>query len=195
MTRPARLARALRLLLPAVLCATVLSPLLGAAPAQAAVPAKTTWLADVSKAMDGSQRYVDRRAAQGGKRLAVNLDIDNTSLASHYDYGTPVRTVLNFARNAHQDHVAILFNTGRVVGDGRIARARRQLVAAGYHVTEMCGRSSSSEGLAHSKQRCRRHFADEGYTILANVGNRATDFSGHGYERAFRLPNYSNQLA
>ena len=187
--------RLLRLLLPALLCATVLTPLVGASPAQAAVPSKSRWLADVAKAMDGSQRYVDKRAAQGGTRLAVNFDIDNTALASHYDYGKAVRTVLRFARNAEQDHVAILFNTGRVVGDGRIRAARRQLVAAGYHVTEMCGRSSSTEGLAHSKQRCRTHFVDEGYTIIANVGNRATDFTGHHYQRAFRLPNYDNQLA
>jgi hypothetical protein len=188
--------RLLRLLLPAVLCATVLSPLVGAAPATAAVPGKSRWLADVTAAMHGSQRYVDRRAASGGgERLAVNLDIDNTSLASHYAYGKAIGVVLRFARNAEQNHVAILFNTGRVVGDGRIARARRQLVAAGYHVTEMCGRRASSESLAHSKQRCRRHFVAEGYTIVANVGNRATDFAGGNYERAYRLPNYRNQLA
>jgi hypothetical protein len=187
--------RLLRLLLPAVLGAALLAPLTGAAPASAAVPSKSAWLADVAKAMDGSQRYVDHRSAGGQKRLAVNLDIDNTSLASHYDYGTAVRVVLRFARNAEADHVAVLFNTGRVVGDGRIRAARRQLVAAGYHVTGICGRSKASETLAHSKQRCRQHFVDQGWTIIANVGNRSTDFTGSNYERAFRLPNYDKQLA
>ena len=61
-------------------------------------------------------------------------------------------------------------------------------------VTEVCGRAHG-EGLVHGKQRCRRHFVDEGYTIIANVGNRSTDFTGGNYERAFRLPNYGNQLS
>jgi hypothetical protein len=34
----------------------------------------------------------------------------------------------------------------------------------------------------------------DGYTVVANVGNRATDFEGGDYERAFSLPNYGNQL-
>jgi hypothetical protein len=36
---------------------------------------------------------------------------------------------------------------------------------------------------------------DEGYTIVANVGNRSTDFLGGSYQRAFRLPDYALQLA
>jgi hypothetical protein len=190
-----RAPRFLRLLLPALLGAALLAPLAGTAPASAAVPGKSAWLADVAKAMDGSQRYVDRRASGGQKRLAVNLDIDNTSLASHYDHGAAVRTVLRFARNAQADHVAVLFNTGRVVGDGRIRAARRELVKAGYVVTGICGRSGAGESLSHSKQRCRRSFVDKGWTIIANVGNRSTDFAGSNYERAYRLPNYAKQLA
>ena len=30
--------------------------------------------------------------------------------------------------------------------------------------------------------------------IIANVGNRCTDFVGGDYERAYRLPNYGNRL-
>jgi hypothetical protein len=69
-----------------------------------------------------------------------------------------------------------------------------RLRAAGFTVTAICGRASSEEGLSHSKQRCRRHFVRHGYTIIANVGNRSTDFTGGNYERAFRLRNYGNQL-
>jgi hypothetical protein len=74
-----------------------------------------------------------------------------------------------------------------------MVRAKRQLEHAGYTVTEVCGRRSG-ESLTHSKQRCRQHYVAEGYTLIANVGNRRTDFTGSGYERAFRLPNYANQL-
>jgi predicted secreted acid phosphatase len=144
--------------------------------------------------MSGSWTYLDQQvAAEGDRRLAINLDIDNTSLATYYDRGKPVARVLRFTRHARSEGVQLLFNTGRLTGGGRMARATRQLEAAGYVVTEICGRRSG-ESLTHSKQRCRAHFAHEGYTLVANVGNRSTDFTGSGYQRAYRLPNYGNQL-
>ena len=33
-----------------------------------------------------------------------------------------------------------------------------------------------------------------GFTIIANIGNRTTDFYGNNYEKAYRLPNYGNRL-
>lgn len=177
-----------------VLSCTVLLTTWAASPAEAALPSKRAWLADVRDAMSGSQQYVDDRVARGGRGLAVNFDIDNTTLATHYDPGQAVPPVLRFAENAHSQGVKLLFNTARLRGDGRLLRAKRQLTAAGYQVTEICGRRPG-EALAHSKQRCRRHFVAEGYTLIANVGNRRTDFTGGNYERAFRLPNYDNQLA
>ena len=164
------------------------------APAEAAVPSRSQWLADVDAAMQGSWTYLDQQVAtEGGRRLAINLDIDNTSLATYYDPGKPVARVLRYTRHARSEGVSLLFNTGRLVGDGRMTRATRQLQAAGYVVTEICGRRSG-ETLTHSKQRCRAHFAHEGYTLVADVGNRRTDFVGGGYQKAYRLPNYGNQL-
>jgi hypothetical protein len=184
-----------RLLLLTLLCAALL-PAWSGGPAAAAVPSRATWLADVHSVMLGSLRYVDARvAAPGGRTLAINFDIDNTTLASHYDYGAAVGDVRRLARHAHGRGVRLLFNTGRVRGGGRLLAAQRLLEHAGYPVTEICGRTSSTESLAHSKQRCRRHFVAEGYTLIANVGNRSTDFVGGDYERAYRLPSYANQLA
>ena len=73
--------------------------------------------------------------------------------------------------------------------------AVRMLKRAGYHPTQVCGRRSVGETLRHSKPRCRARFIDEGYTIIANVGNNRTDFSGpKDYGRAFKLPNYGGRL-
>ncbi len=182
-----------RLLL-ALLCCVALVPT-WSAPAQAAFPTRNQWLADVDAAMYGSKVYLQRQVDAGGPGLAVNLDIDNTSLASHYDYGQPVGRVQRFAAFARSRGVVLLFDTGRVKGGGRLLRAMRQLREAGYDVGEICGRTSSAETLTHSKQRCRQHFVDEGYQIVANVGNRSTDFVGGNYRRGFRLPSYDNQLA
>ena len=161
-------------------------------PAQAReLPSKDQWLADTRAAMYGSRAYVGDRVASGGSRLAVNLDIDNTSLATYYAKGTAVPVVLRFARYADRRGVTLLFNTGR--RSGQLGGVTRSLRRAGYDVREICGRNAG-EKLVQGKQRCRRHFVDEGYTIIANVGNRDTDFTGGSYERAFRLPSYANQL-
>jgi len=182
----------------ATLIATLLTTALGlvtvAAPAEAALPTKKHWVSDVHDVMIGSRIYVGQRVAQNttGRKLAINFDIDNTTLATHYQLGAPVPYVKRFATYATGKHVTLLFNTGRL--QTRTGAAVRQLRAAGYTVGGICGRSSASESLAHSKQRCRQKFIDRGYTLIANVGNRSTDFTGTGYRRAYRLPSYGNQL-
>lgn len=158
-----------------------------------AVPSRAEWLADVRAAMKGSGDYVRERVASAaeGERLAVNFDIDNTVLATYYDGGGPIRRMLRFARVLEANGVAAVFNTGRL----RTLRAatRAQLRKAGYQVEMLCMRRKG-EALPHGKQRCRDRFIAHGWTLIANVGNRRTDFEGTGYERAFRLPNYGEAL-
>jgi hypothetical protein len=177
-------ALALLLTLPAVLTA----------PADAvSLPSEKQWLKDVDQAMSGSGNYVERAIKDRHQKFAINLDIDNSSLATHYEPGTAIARVLSFVKRAHRDGVAILFNTART-GDP-LKRARSELESAGFHVTKVCGRRPG-ERSAHGKQRCRRHFIAQGFRIIANVGNRKTDFSGaKNYGRAFRLPNYHNRLS
>jgi predicted secreted acid phosphatase len=99
--------------------------------------------------------------------------------------------VLRFAKYAQKRGVAVVFNTGR--REDALAKPSAWLRAAGYPVAGMCGRRAG-EAVAVSKQRCRQQYVDAGYTIIANVGNRSTDFVGGNYERAFKLPNYNNRL-
>lgn len=175
--------------------AVTLAPLAAATgPAEASpLPSEKHWLKDVDAAMAGSGRYLDRAIDGKRKKYAINLDIDNTSLATHYEPGSAVARVLSFVEHAHRHGVAILFNTARS-GDP-LTQARSDLEAAGFPVTKVCGRKSG-ERVAHGKQRCRRHFIAQGFKIVANVGNRPTDFSGaDNYGRAFRLPNYHLRLS
>ncbi|MEP9365133.1 HAD family acid phosphatase [Nocardioides sp. CN2-186] len=164
-------------------------------PASAALPSERKWTQDVARVMHGSDTWLEKRVARSegtGDRLAINLDIDNSSLASHYDPGHAIPRILKFARHADELGVVLLFNTAR---SGRALQlAEGELVDAGYRVQELCGKTDRSEQVAHSKQRCRRHFVDEGYKIIANIGNHSTDFVGGNYERAFRLPSYGNKL-
>ncbi|MCW2761895.1 MAG: acid phosphatase [Marmoricola sp.] len=180
-----------RRLFTVALLATVLVLSVLALPGQAAAPGRKKWLKDTRSAMYGSRAYVRDRVAQGGTGLAVNLDIDNTSLATYYRRGKAVPVVLRFARYASSKGVRVLFNTGRNEKD--LAQAVAGLRRAGFPVTAICGHRTG-ESLVAGKQRCRRQYVNAGYTIIANVGNRRTDFVGGDYERAFRLPNYRNRL-
>lgn len=174
--------------------AVLLFSVLAISPAAVAgdrMPSQREWRADVRQAMKGSGKYVTARVESGDPMLGINFDIDNTSMATHYAEGKPIKRVLRFAQRAHAKGVYLLFNTGRT--QAKLGDMEQQLIDAGYAVTEICTRDEG-ERLARSKQECRQHFVDEGYTIIANVGNRRTDFVGGNYERAFRLPNYRNRL-
>ncbi len=171
----------------AVLALTVLVPSADAA----RLPSERKWKHDVHKALRGSRAYVRDRVAEGGRKLALNLDIDNTSLATRYHTGKPVRPTLRLVRYAKRKGVAILFNTGRNVRMRH--KTLRQLRRAGFPVDGLCAHYSG-ESLKASKQRCRQSFVNNGFTLIANIGNRGTDFVGGNYERAFRLPSYGKRL-
>jgi predicted secreted acid phosphatase len=153
------------------------------------VPTRAQWLADVKAAMKGSRGYVRQRVAAKApdERLAVNFDIDNTVLATYYDGGGAIPQMLRFAHLLDRLGVDLVFNSGRLANQQ--PRTVNQLTAAGFPVAGVCLRNKG-ETLPTGKQRCRGSFIDQGYTLIANIGNNDTDFVGGGYERAFRLPNY-----
>ena len=164
------------------------------------MPPRDGWLADVRAAMEGSRAYVRERVAEwqaaedageDPRPLAINFDIDNTVIATYYDGGGRIPFMYRFARFADEQGVALVFNTGRA----RTMRqeTRRQLRRAGYPVAGLCLRRQG-ERLAVGKQRCRQRFVDRGFRIIANIGNKDTDFEGGNYDRAFKLPNYGGEL-
>ncbi len=180
-----------RILTVAALSALLVLSLL-AAPTQAAkMPSRTAWLHDTVTALSGARPYVANRAAKGGQKLALNLDIDNTSLQSYYAPGKAIPATLRLTRYAKSKGIYILFNTGRNVSMRKKTIA--QLRKAGFVVDGLCAHYKG-EPLAKSKQRCRQSFVNNGFTIIANIGNRSTDFTGKNYERSYRLPNYGNRL-
>lgn len=157
----------------------------------AKMPSEKQWVAKTYKKMTGSRAFVRDRVAQGGTKLALNLDIDNTSLATYYDKGKPVAVTLRLVKYAKSKGVFILFNTGRNVS--KREKTIKELKTAGFPVDGLCAHYKG-EPLRTSKQRCRQSFVNNGFTIIANIGNRKTDFIGGNYERAFRLPNFRNRL-
>lgn len=170
------------------------TPLLVPGSAQASkLPSKATWERQNAKIMEGSVAWLRQRVedAEPDEKLALNLDIDNTSLATHYAPGKPVKPTLRLAKEARRLGVAVLFNTAR--GAGHTDEAVEQLRAAGFPVDGICGRRRGVT-LVEGKQACRRDFVEAGWTLVANIGNRTTDFTGGDYEKRYKLRSYGNRL-
>lgn len=160
------------------------------------MPSKKRWVSHTYKALSGSRTYVRDRVARAeqngrGAKLAINFDIDNTALATHYARGRAVAPSLRLAKYARNKGVYILFNTARRVSTRNKTIA--ELKRAGYPVDGLCAKYRG-ESKVQSKKRCRRSFVHNGFRLIINVGNRFTDFVGGDYTRAYRLPSYRNRL-
>ena len=165
---------------------TMVAPTQAAAATEQASVARTT----PPRPSPGRARTSQRRWPTRSGKLALNLDIDNTSLQSHYDRGKAVPATLRLARYAKSR--ASTSSSTPAATSACATAAIAQLKRAGFPVDGLCGRLTG-ESLPHSKQRCRQSFVNNGYRLIANIGNRSTDFVGGNYLRAYRLPNYGGQ--
>jgi len=157
-----------------------------------------------------AKQWVETRAAQGGGKLAVVFDLDETLLSnmSHMvamDYGyipkkwdewieeaqapaiAPVREVYLAAR-AH--NIAVIFITGRRTGDKPGTENNLRSAGIGGY-TRIFYKSTGDHGTTEAfKTATRRKLVEEeGYTIIANIGDQVSDLAGGYAERTFKLPN------
>ncbi|MFE3327455.1 HAD family acid phosphatase [Streptomyces sp. NPDC059176] len=160
-----------------------------------------TWQRDVSDVVATARPYIEQRTADAsGQRLAMVLDIDNTSLETdfHYfwEYPTPaVRQVLDLTRYADSRGVDVFFVTAR---PGIIAPLTSyNLRKVGYPVDGLYVRDLPDlfEEVSKYKTAKRAEIEAKGYTIIANVGNRPSDLVGGHAERTFKLPDYDGKLS
>ena len=174
--------------------------------------------ADIAEVVAQARAWVERRAARGDK-LAMALDVDETALSSlpsmrANDYGVisrgpcdlpagpcgfgtwiemaqaeAIAPVLGLARLARERGVAVFF-----IAD-RPERARvpteRNLKAAGYEWTGLVLKPDGAitQSAMDFKAPARKKIVDDGYTIIANVGDQVSDLEGGFAERTFKLPN------
>ncbi|MCX5050084.1 MULTISPECIES: HAD family acid phosphatase [unclassified Streptomyces] len=175
-----------------------------AAPANAAPSTEgvdyATWQKDCQTVMDQALPYVKQRiaAARPGEKQAIVFDIDNTTLETDFGFSFPQpanRPVLNLAEYAQAHGVSLFFVTAR---PGIIyAPTEWNLEHDGYDVSGLYVRGLFDlfKDVATYKTAQRVDIENKGYTIIANVGNSATDLSGGHAEKAFKLPDYDGQLS
>ncbi|XKK63833.1 hydrolase [Streptomyces sp. ARC32] len=159
-----------------------------------------TWQRDCRAVMDAALPYLKERIADSapGEKQAIVLDIDNTSLETDFGFSYPQpanRPVLEAARYAQEHGVALFFVTAR---PGIIeAPTEWNLAHAGYESSGLYVRGFLDlfKDVAEYKTEQRAEIESNGYTIIANIGNSATDLSGGHAERTFKLPDYDGQLS
>ncbi|MFJ8630134.1 HAD family acid phosphatase [Streptomyces sp. NPDC093568] len=157
-----------------------------------------TWQSDVRKVIDEARPYVERRLNNStGQKPAIVLDIDNTSLETHFQLFPPtpaVKPTLELAKYAHSRGAAIFFITARPDLIEFITKAN--LTSVGYPVTGLYQRNLGDlfSDKAEFKTAKRADIEAKGYTIIANIGNNTTDLVGGHAERTFKLPDYDGAL-
>ncbi len=164
--------------------------------AETALPSYSTWITDVTTVTDQASAYLATRLPDTTIKAAIVLDIDNTALESEYQGGiiTPATApVLAIANQARQAGAAVIFVTARP----EIIKAltKENLKRVGYPNDGLYMRGTFDFSDNHIlKTNARIKIEKAGYTIVANIGNSATDLAGGHAEKTFKLPDYNGQL-
>jgi predicted secreted acid phosphatase len=175
-------------------------------PAEAATTAGTTtvdhatWQSDCQAVMNQALPYLKQRiaATEPGEKQAIVFDIDNTTLETDFGFSWPQpanKPVLAVAEYAQEHGVSLFFVTAR---PGIIyLPTEYNLEHDGYDVDGLYVRGLFDlfKDVAAYKTAQRADIENKGYTIIANIGNSATDLSGGHAEKTFKLPDYDGQLS
>ena len=159
-----------------------------------------TWQLDCQAVMDQALPYLKQRiaAAPAGEKPAIVFDIDNTTLETDFGFSFPSPAnapVLKVAQYAQEHGVALFFVTARP--DIIKALTQYNLTYVSYDVTGLYVRNLIDlfRDVAEYKTAQRVDIESKGYTIIANIGNSATDLSGGHAEKTYKLPDYDGQLS
>jgi len=174
--------------------------------------------ADIAAVADQARRDLESRVALGGK-MAIVVDVDETALSNlpsfkANDYGfivsgpcdlprgpcglgawimmgraEPIKPVQALVRLARERGVSVFFLTGRP--EGMRAATEKNLRAAGYEWTGLILKPNdlATKSAVDFKAPERKKLVDQGYAIIANVGDQASDLDGGFAERTYKLPN------
>lgn len=166
---------------------------------------------ELTQAIEEARGYIIEQAkANKDKKLALVLDIDETSL-SNYDkmvtrnfVGTTqqihdeilagdapvIEPMLSLYQEALKYGINVFFVTGRQ--ESQRYATHKNLVAAGY--TKWAGlylrpNQYPNPSIIPFKAQSRKTISDKGYTIIASIGDQYSDIKGGYAQKGFKLPN------
>jgi predicted secreted acid phosphatase len=165
---------------------------------------------DVEAVAQAADRWVAARAKerQAGERLAVVFDVDETLLSNwplmhRLDLGyvpaewtrwvdaaaapaiEPVRRLFRAVRARGVDVIVI---TGRTERDRAGTERNLRAIGCGDYATLVCMADGAQATTAAFKTAARRRLAEEGWVLIANLGDQESDLVGGYAEKTFKLP-------
>lgn len=170
---------------------------------------------EVATVAKQAEKFIDARAQTNQKsahprKLAIVLDIDETSL-TNYHYmlarhflatkeqlhqeilnadAPPLKPILNLYRNALKHDISVFFITGRYETEREATL--QNLKAAGYikfNKLYLKPNTYDKPSIVPFKSQTRNKIEQQGYTIIANLGDQYSDLKGGFSEKSFKLPN------
>lgn len=170
---------------------------------------------EIEQVVAHARHYINSRIesnnhAHHKQKLAIVLDIDETSLSNFPDivkhdfavkekqilhdialsHAQPVKPVLNLYNEVTKKGVHIFFVTGR--NKLLLAATRKNLINAGYKNWSglfLRNNPKSPVSIIPFKTHARQHITQQGYTIIASIGDQYSDIIGGYAEKGFKLPN------
>jgi len=166
---------------------------------------------DVQAVAKHAMNYIHRRAASGETNLAVVLDIDDTALSTwdrliKDDFARkndmffqwiktnsppPIAPILDLYRKSKALGMKVFFVTGR--NPALAAQTKIALAKAGYNdpdgIIYRPVEDNRHASMTPFKSGARRALIEQGFRIVANIGDQESDLAGGYAERGFKIPN------
>lgn len=173
------------------------------------------YLKDQAAVANEAMVYLKNRLAQhkkgdAGKKFAMVLDIDETSLSNysnmqHMNFGgtleqinetmcndanPAIQPTLALYRYAKANHIAVFFITGRT--ESCRSNTIRNLEKTGFtHWEGLTFKPDNyhEKTIVPYKSNARADIEKQGYEIILNIGDQKSDLAGGHAEKTFKLPN------
>lgn len=166
---------------------------------------------DLAAVAAEARAWVDARAgrARTGEKLAIVFDLDETLLANlghirsqNYGYvpavwdrwvaearAPAIEPVAEVYRAARRHGVTVFYLTGRRGSQHRATEENLRRVGLADHAALYCKPDDFTGSSEAFKTGVRRRLSEEGWVIIANIGDQQSDLDGGYAERTFKLPN------
>jgi predicted secreted acid phosphatase len=170
---------------------------------------------EIAQVVKQAETYIHAKVEENNKtenpaRLALVLDVDETTLSNyngiitrkfcdnsklinrdiHQANAPAIAPMLALYNDAKEQNIAIFFVTGRRPSLQRATE--KNLKRAGY--TSWRGiyfrpEFDNNPSVIPYKTQVRANITQKGYTIIASIGDQASDLTGGYSEKTFKLPN------
>jgi acid phosphatase len=166
------------------------------------------YLAEVAAVCREAAGWVERRAPAGG-RLAAVIDLDDT-LWSNWPYfeaqdfgyvpvawarwveearAPALAPVASLVRGLPERGVSIVFLTARRERERAATVRNLETIGLAEHGRLICQPDGDERSNAGFKAAVRAELRAEGWSVILNLGDQASDLAGGVAERSFKLPN------